>query len=172
MDPSVPHHRYVLWLGLLVVALALLGALFGERALRNVGLIGADRHVQPLDESGVRIAPEKPVATASDTIEAQQNAPFHAFVSYVNSGFEPRRSMITAGQTVRFTNNSTHPLRIVSFGDVLYPADSGTCGPSALDSCRALNPGEYWQFTFEERGTWQFRNSVDQAGEPGEVLVQ
>ena len=71
---------------------------------------------------------------------------------------------IKKGDTVRFTNNSTGDLWIAAVGpDPLYPAVQNGCGSSALDSCRTLAPGEYWEFTFAEKGDWHFVNNVDKS---------
>ena len=56
-------------------------------------------------------------------------------------------------------------------GDVqIYPGSSD-CGGSAFDSCDSLQPGDFWQFTFTEAGTWEFQNNAN-TKDVGEVIVQ
>jgi plastocyanin len=119
----------------------------------------------PTSTSGVRVPPPQPVPTASDTTAAQSPDTFQLLVSYVNSGFEPKSATIQAGETVRFTNNSTSPLWLVSVAtaqDPLYPGIS-SCGASTFDSCGPLQPGQNWQFTFAQKGTWEVGNGFDKS---------
>lgn len=115
--------------------------------------------------NGVRIPPPQPPPTPADTVAAQQGQSFQLLVSYVNTGFEPQSVTIKAGETVRFTNNSTEELWVAAddSAGALYPHVQNGCGSSALDSCGPLEPGQYWQFTFTEKGTWSFTNNLDKS---------
>jgi plastocyanin len=127
----------------------------------------------PTSSSGVRVPPPQPAPTASDTTAAQSLNTFQLLVSYVNSGFEPQKAAIQAGETVRFTNNSTGPMWIVSVATAqssLYPGTS-PCGASTFDSCGPLQPGQFWQFTFAQKGTWEFANGFDKS-KTGSITVQ
>lgn len=102
----------------------------------------------------------RPPLTASSTIKAlTKTRGFQALVSYTDAGFEPKEVTIKAGQTVRFTNNSSHPLRVASkdasVSDALY------CQRGSFDSCTPIRPQEFWEFTFETSGAWQVTNALD-----------
>ena len=90
----------------------------------------------------------------------------------MDSGFEPKDATVHQSDTVRFTNNSTRDLWIAADGSSgpVYPGVQNGCGSSALDSCRTLSPGEYWEFTFAKSGTWAFLNNLDK-GDSGVVRV-
>lgn len=128
----------------LLVALAVFGVLVARKA-------------QPAD------APRDiPPFTSAIEQELAARPTFEALVSYTNVGFEPLRIAVSPGDTIRFVNNSSHTLRVVSFsaGTTTYPGSSA-CGATALDSCVPLAPREFWQFTFAEEGVWNFRNEME-----------
>ena len=134
-------------------------------------VLGTTPAAQPLlDKNGTRIPPPRPAPRPEDYVAAQPTHGFQLLVSYVGSGFEPSRASIKSGDTIRFTNNSREKLWVAAAGDHLYPAMQNGCGSSALDSCRALSPGEYWEFTFDKIGTWMFQNNLDK-GKTGTVEV-
>ena len=87
-----------------------------------------------------------------------------ALLSYAGEGFEPHEVTIKKGETMRFTNNSNHDMWIAaaaSDGQRLYPGVSNGCGSSELDSCGVIHPQDFWEFTFEEKGTWRVANILD-----------
>jgi plastocyanin len=127
----------------------------------------------PTSQNGVRVPPSRPSPTAADTVTAQQADTFQLLVSYVNSGFEPKSAMVQAGDTVRFANNSTGKLWVAAVAPgsgKRYPGTSA-CGTSELDSCGALEPGQFWEFTFTQQGTWEFVNNFDKS-KPASITVQ
>ena len=83
-------------------------------------------------------------------------------VSYTDRGFEPSNTTIKSGETIRFTNNSSHDLWIAANGTSANPIYPGTsnCGASALDTCKSLKPGDFWEFTFTQAGTWGYQNNL------------
>ena len=109
--------------------------------------------------------------TASDTVAALQGDSFQLLVSYTDQGFEPRTATVKAGDTVRFTNNSTGQLWVAAGGDQLYPAVQNGCGSSALDSCQAFGPGYDWEFTFTQPGTWEIQNNLNKS-DVATIVVQ
>jgi|GEM_PF-373344 plastocyanin len=128
----------------------------------------------PISPLGIRVPPPRPAPTSSDTIAAQNGDTFQLVVSYVNSGFEPKSATIQKGDTVRFTDNSTGQLWVSAAPPASgerYPGTSTCGGTSALDSCGALQPGRYWEFTFTQTGAWQFVNSFDKS-KSGTITVQ
>ena len=123
--------------------------------------------------TAARVAPPQPPLTASEMIAVQDPKGFQLLISYGASGFQPRTATVHAGDVVRFTNNSNGALWIASlaFGSSkLYPGAS-TCGTSELDSCEPLQPGQYWEFTFTQQGTWELVNNLDKSNS-GTITVQ
>ena len=115
-----------------------------------------------------------PQPPLTDAVEAQLAASpdFQDLVSYTDQGFEPATLSIQKGDTVRFTNNSHESLWIAAVGGIgAYPGGENSCGTSALDSCHVLQPGEFWEFTFDVAGTWSYLNNVDKTN-TGVVNVQ
>jgi plastocyanin len=98
---------------------------------------------------------------------------FQALISYSDSGFEPNRAEVAKGETVRFTNNSSQDLWVVSVGEGTgkYPRTKEACGESDLDSCVALAPRDFWEFTFAKAGEWDIINKSDPT-KVGKVLVK
>ena len=90
---------------------------------------------------------------------------FQYLISYTDNGFEPQNLTIKKGEIVRFTNNSHGGLWVASTGEAgtIYPGTGKECGQSSFDSCKILNPGEFWEFAFKASGTWSFRNNSDTA---------
>jgi plastocyanin len=97
---------------------------------------------------------------------------FAALVSYTDNGFEPAAVTINAGEAVRFINNSSGELLWVASTSTTaaYPGTS-ECGGSSFDTCKALKKGEFWEFTFDEAGTWHYRNNSD-ISKTGTVLAR
>lgn len=128
-------------------------------------LPGADTLSAPQEKE----APPPP----SEAVKAQlrHSKGFRALVSYTDRGFEPREVALKEGETVRFTNNSSGTVWIASTGGPsAYPGQS-ECGSSAFDTCRELQRGEFWEFTFDAKGTWRYRNNPD-TSKTGVVIVE
>jgi len=132
--------------------------------------------------SRTSVLPSQPVGK-TDTLQPKPPSPetlaylaqskgFQYLVSYTDRGFEPRRLTVKKGETVRFTNNSSEDLWVAAGGEKLYPRDANGCGSSALDSCRPIGQGEFWEFTFESNGTWMFNNSIDKEKAGTIITVQ
>ncbi len=94
----------------------------------------------------------------------KESTGFQHLVSYTDRGFVPDTLNIKNGETVRFTNNSSHNLWVASSAsgsDRLYPSEPDeSCGQSAFDSCVSMKPLEFWEFTFDETGEWSYMNNV------------
>ena len=97
---------------------------------------------------------------------------FQYLISFTGDHFEPATTTIHRGETVRFTNNSSAPLWLTADArqGATYPS-SGGCGVSALDSCGAIQPQEFWEFTFSESGTWGLINTFE-SDTTGTVVVE
>lgn len=115
----------------------------------------------------------KPIPPYTEEIAAQlaTSKGFQLLVSYTDNGFEPATGTIKKGETVRFTNNSSGDLWLAASGEKLYPSVVNGCGSSALDTCKALKPQEFWEFTFAAAGTWGYHNNSD-TGKVGTIRVQ
>ena len=88
---------------------------------------------------------------------------FQYLVSYSGAGFAPLTLTVKKGETIRFTNNSHTDLWIAASGTPLYPSVQNGCGSSALDSCKPIPPGGFWEFTFNVKGTWMYANTLKQS---------
>ncbi len=145
---------------ILLVGLYAVAALFGApiRLDRSAASRTLDMNIQG-----------RSVLTPEEMTATQEPRDFQMLVSYTDNGFAPRDTTMRVGDTVRFINNSrvqvwiaSHP---ASYGQ-LYPGIQNGCGSSAFDSCTALDPGEYREFTFDAEGMWGFSNRLNnsQAG--------
>ena len=105
--------------------------------------------------------------------QLRESRGFEVLISYTDRGFEPLEATIQKGESIRFTNNSSSGLWVASMGNDAGPQYPGTsnCGASRLDTCNALEPLEFWEFTFNEAGDWAFRNNVTQE-HVGVILVE
>lgn len=96
------------------------------------------------------------------TVTGEQT--FDALVSFTGSAFNPQVTTIKKGQTVRFINNGTTdvwPASAVHPTHSAYPEKTASdCLGSAFDACRGLKPGESWDFTFNDVGTWGFHDHL------------
>lgn len=101
-----------------------------------------------------------------------QSKGFQYLVSYTDRGFEPTKLTVKKGETVRFTNNSSEGLWVAASGQKVYPGVMNGCGSSALDSCRPIGQGEFWEFTFDAAGTWAFTNNIDKEKSGTVITVQ
>ena len=149
--------KLLVWLSVLTVVLAVIFALSVTDPIQfgSWKMLGTDQSF----EKGEGYIPPQPKPKPEDAVAIRNKNPFGVLVSGTDTGFEPREISVKRGETVRFTNNSHNAMWIAAAGpNQLYPAGTNTCGSSAFDSCRVLRPGDYWQFTFKEVGSWNFSN--------------
>lgn len=87
-----------------------------------------------------------------------------ATIVYTDKGYEPNEVTISLGQAVRWVNNSPGemwPAAAVHPTHAIYPQKSDSdCLGSSFDSCRRLQPGESYEFTFSYEGDWKFHDHV------------
>lgn len=124
---------------------------------------GAPRQNVPSSAQQTTSATTPPPYTPEIAAQLAKSHGFQMIVSYTDRGFEPPSTSIKAGETVRFTNNSSHTLWIAAVGTEghsIYPGTSD-CGATAFDTCRALKPLEFWEFTFTQSGTWGYQNNLN-----------
>ena len=132
MPQAHPTRRYLLWLGLLVVALVVSGLLFS----RNLFLQPAPVTGQPAE---LYVPPPKP----TDYVSAQKG--FQYLVSYTVNGFAPATFSVKKGETVRFTNNTSAPRQLTLAG----------AQPPILDR------GEYFEYTLDKVGTFTYSDGTN-----------
>ena len=106
-----------------------------------------------------------PALTADVKTKLAAGHGFQALVSYTDGGFESARVTIKIGQTVRFTNNSSRNVWIAADGTnmPIYPKTMSVCGSSDLDSCGAIAPMDFFEFTFAVKGEWDVVNNLDKS---------
>lgn len=163
--------KNVHWLALCALAL---GALLFFMTPHYSDLPPAPIHTpEPLTTESIRngTAPLPPEPTPREKEILASSTGFQYLISFTGTHFEPATTTIHRGETVRFINNSPTPLWLTADArqGVSYPS-SGGCGVSALDSCGAIQPQEFWEFTFSESGTWGLVNTFD-SDTTGTVVV-
>lgn len=98
-----------------------------------------------------------------------------ATIVYTDKGYEPNEVTIRVGQAVRWVNNSPGemwPAAAVHPTHAIYPQKSDSdCLGSSFDSCRRLQPGETYEFTFTYEGDWKFHDHV-RPSKTGVVTVE
>ena len=105
-----------------------------------LGSLAADRlwssGTSSRDPSAFVPPPGAPPRSASNTTAVEAQKPFDIAVSYTDAGFTPARAALPRGKTVRFTNNSSAPMRI-----------------TIASMSAELKSGEYMHYTFSEAGS-------------------
>ena len=137
--------RYV-WalvvLGVLIIITALISMLAPSAAPVSQDPAGFPAYVPP--------------PRAQDAVAAQHG--FDALVSFTDNGFEPATIVIKAGETIRFSNNASAPLRLMSTDSNLFAATG------------SIAPRGYVELTFPQSG--QFHYSDARSGTSGTIIVQ
>ncbi len=99
---------------------------------------------------------------------------YDVVIEYTDDGFKPRDITIKRGERVRFLNTSsegTWPASAIHPTHSLYPEKESTdCLGSSFDSCRILQNGEFFDFTFQYEGEWRFHDHVH-AYQTGSITV-
>jgi len=100
---------------------------------------------------------------------------FHALVEYTDAGFSPKTVTISKGETVRFVNTSSSGVWVGGNNHpshTQYPEKSADdCLGTSFDTCRVLEgAAEFWEFTFNEVGTWGYHNHI-RSNNGGTVVV-
>lgn len=105
-----------------------------------------------------------PGANIDEMVVDGESSTTEAVVTYVNGRFDPESlGPIATGTVVKFFNEGSSNVQI-----------SSDDHPSHLDlpgfDSGILAPGEEYEFTFEQTGTWSFHNHLEPS-ETGEVTV-
>lgn len=107
MPEQTPHShtKLFLWLGLLVAFLIAVSIV--------AVVIGTPGTGAPVTSEAIRLgeAP-RPAFTEATKEKVRASSGFSALVSLTDHGFEPAAVVVARGQAVRFTNNSSQPLRM------------------------------------------------------------
>lgn len=118
---------------------------------------------QPPEET--QLLPETTTTTTS-TVETESE---EYVVIYTNSGYSPNTLKIEVGETVIFKNQSSqamwpasdvHPTHRVYSGTSLEEHCPDTTG-TAFDACTGIQPGNFWSFTFNKKGTWKYHDHLN-----------
>ncbi len=128
----------------------------------SIGFLGSRGAIPEkiVEAEGVEsVTVEIPAFTPEVAERLAKSNGFQALASYTDRGFEPSLISIAKGQTIRFTNNSKDDLWIESLGKV-YPKSPKGCGESGLNSCEAIIPMDFWEFTLEHAGVWELHNKL------------
>lgn len=111
-------------------------------------------------------ASQQPTASADVTppspeivamVQASKGSQYR--VSYTDAGFEPMSLTVRQGETVRFTNNSSHDLWISE----ISPSAPTMCNDATFNSCRALKQSEFLEHTFSTIDTLQYEDTLNPA---------
>ena len=149
----------------IAIALLVLTLIGGAYAVRNADtLLPSISSEEPLPtpptpslgeaiRMGVALPPPP---TREMTTKALANTTgYQALITYTDRGFEPKSATIKAGQTVRFTNNSSGALQLSVLGSTEV----------------ALAPQEFKEIAFDAKGDHNFFNRLDE-DRSGVVKVQ
>ncbi len=159
-----PHStgKYLIWLALLLATCVVLFVI-------SLALKGSP---VPQSVTGTQKVSAPPPFTEEIAAQLAASKGFAALVSYTDNGFEPKTATIQAGETIRFTNNSSGDMWVASSAQAgaIYPGQ-GVCGQSVFDVCKAISRGMFYEFTFNERGTWGYHDNTEPI-KTGAIIVQ
>ena len=133
------------------------------------------RHAQAPDSAlQTQQAQQKTIPPPTADIQAQlaKSHGFNALVSYTDSGFEPATLTLQKGQTVRFTNNSSHDLWVgeLTKTNTADNPNISNCGETPFNSCKVLKPGEFWEYTFYTTGTFDYQDNEHTSSQASIVI--
>lgn len=102
-------------------------------------------------------------------------------IEITSNGFFPKILTVSVGETVTFVNKDNvahwpasdlHPTHTIYPGSDIKKCFDETSDKTLLfDSCRPLEQGESWGFTFTETGTWDYHDHKN-AGLVGAIVVE
>lgn len=128
----------------------------------------------PTDSPSAVNPQQQPPPTSPSASAPQQTPPKdnNFTVIYASQGFSPASLGIETGGIVKFVNQSSEPLWVGSDPHPVHTAypTTGGCINSTFDSCKGIQPGESWSFTFGVKGTWGYHNHLN-PGKKGKVIV-
>lgn len=99
---------------------------------------------------------------ASGTEDAADDTSDVTTVRYTDEGFAPESVTVSAGQTVRFVNESSGGMWVASNDHPTH---------EELEGFDQLSTGDSYEFTFTQTGEWDYHNHVN-SGDEGTVVVE
>jgi len=109
----------------------------------------------------------QPVTTAAPThvdpptpevvAQLQKSHGFQYLISITDDGFQPAVQTIKKGETIRWTNNSSHQVSINGTGNPT-PAD---CTDVMFDTCTPLIHNAFYEHTFTTTGTVHYSDMLN-----------
>ena len=86
--------------------------------------------------------------------------------------FQPATTTIKVGQVIRFTNDSAHDIWAGQITAKNTPENANTeyCDVP-FNSCHALHPGDFAEFTFRVKGTFDYMDDLNTVTR-GAVIVE
>ncbi len=175
------------WISVVIALIIIAGGawlLFGPQSADSPAIeeaqITDDTSIENADEntdnSSVEVGVEARALFTDD--EPTGDPIFHALVTYAGNGFEPATVTVRKGETVRFVNQAASGMWVGSDNHPTHTQYDGTstkehCTEGAaptFDTCRALEAGEFWEFTFDRVGEWGYHNHV-RARDTGTIVV-
>ncbi|MBI2146737.1 hypothetical protein HYU22_05350 [Candidatus Woesearchaeota archaeon] len=122
----------------------------------------------PAPAPAAPVVTEEPVAMEEPPVEEPTVTGNSYTIEITSTGFTPKTLVINAGDSITFVNKDTAPHWPASNMHPVhntYPGSSiDKCGTSEentiFDSCRGLEQGEEFTFTFNAAGTWPFHDHL------------
>jgi|GEM_PF-6910031 len=111
-------------------------------------------------------APGTATDTTTTTSSETSTGVVGATVSYTEAGFSPMLAQVKVGTAIKFVNNSSKALRIVS---VRGTVAAGVTDPG-FDSGKSIGNGASWVYTPTIAGQWDFKN-LDDDSHVGTLIV-
>ncbi|MCL5006894.1 MAG: hypothetical protein M1153_02010 [Patescibacteria group bacterium] len=153
-------------IGVVVIALIAVGVFV---ALRQPFASVPGSGVGPAGTSTIATSTYVPPAVGIVQPVLPINEQANVIVDITAAGFSPQIVTIKPGESVIWTNRDRAEHWIAPDQSNPYPSN-GTCG-SAFNSCRGLNLGESFRFTFTKIGTWDYYDKLNPKF-VGQVIVQ
>ena len=97
--------------------------------------------------------------------EANQDQTTKRTVNYNDAGFTPGTLTVELGDTVTFTNNSSHGMWVASASHPTHEVYS------AFDQLKSVSKGGEYSFVFDKAGEWKYHNH-SRASDFGTVIVK
>jgi len=100
-------------------------------------------------------------------------------IKYTDSGYSPKELTVKVGDTVTWKNESSHGMWTASAIHPTHVIYSGSsldehcpdAENTSFDECKSAQPGEFWSFRFDKKGTWRYHNHV-QAAHFGAIVTE
>ncbi len=108
--------------------------------------------------------PPTPTTNTPAAVETDGGLVDRPVILMTDAGFDPKETTVKKGDTVLFVNEGSNPRWPAS-----APHPSHTNYPE-FDAKAGIAPGQMWEFTFENVGSWPFHDHLN-ASTFGKVTV-